>query len=78
MEKLIDKNDDIGHASRGKMDDLKVAVYYVDFNVTKSLGGGGDIWAAQPPLKLQKHSLFPAKVLVLYCAICCGTFQRWL
>ena len=24
---FIDKNDDIGHASRGKMDDLKVAVY---------------------------------------------------
>ena len=25
--KIIDKNDDIGHASRGKMEDLKVAVY---------------------------------------------------
>ena len=32
----------------------------VIFNVNKSLGGG-DIWAAQPPLKLQKHSLFPGK-----------------
>ena len=41
---------------------FKNAVVYVsDFQRYQIPGRGGDIWAAQPPLKLQKHSLFPGK-----------------
>ena len=41
LKNFVEKNDNVGHPTKGKMEDFKISIYEGNFNVTKSLGGGG-------------------------------------
>ena len=58
LKNFVEKNDNVGHPTKGKMEDFKISIYEGNFNVTKSLGGWGYIWTAQPPLKTAGKRVF--------------------